>query len=139
MLIEYIHAGKNNLRCRYIRLTSLLAVITCERDLVGISLKNTSCVQQWSKKQMLGIKKKEIENKTENVIMILYKSIVHPHPCSSCPTPAPKGYNRKRKIQIWARRMNGMEKENMGLIFTLSHNIRLRACARQLLGNRFKI
>ncbi|CAM5079620.1 unnamed protein product [Natator depressus] len=80
---KVMHIGKRNPNCTYTMMGSKLAVTTQERDLgviVDSSLKSsTQCAAAVKKvNKMLGIIKKGIDNKTENIILPLYKSMVCP-------------------------------------------------------------
>ncbi|CAM5134922.1 unnamed protein product [Natator depressus] len=81
---KVMHIGKRNPNYTYTVMGSKLAVTTQERDLgviVDSSLKSsTQCAAAVKKvNRMLGIIKKGIDNKTENIILPLYKSMVRPH------------------------------------------------------------
>ncbi|CAM4508925.1 unnamed protein product [Caretta caretta] len=84
MKFNVMYIGKHNLNYTYKTKGSKLAVTTQERDsgiIVDISLKTSAQCAAAVKKanRMLGIFKKGIDNKTENIIMPLYKSMVCPH------------------------------------------------------------
>ncbi|CAM5152026.1 unnamed protein product [Natator depressus] len=81
---KVMHIGKHNPNYTYKMMGSKLVVTTQKRDLgviVDSSLKtSTQCAVAVKKaNRMLGIIKKGIDNKTENIILPLYKSMVHPH------------------------------------------------------------
>ncbi|CAM5167759.1 unnamed protein product [Natator depressus] len=81
---KVMHIGKHNPNYTYTMMGSKLAVTTQERDLgviVDSSLKSsTQCAAAVKKvNRILGIIKKGINNKTENIILPLYKSMVCPH------------------------------------------------------------
>ncbi|CAM4639967.1 unnamed protein product [Lepidochelys kempii] len=81
---KVMHIGKHNPNYTYTMMGSKLAVTTQERDLgviVNCSLKpSTQCAAAVKKANgMLGIIKKGIDNRTENIIFPLYKSMVRPH------------------------------------------------------------
>ncbi|EMP36995.1 hypothetical protein UY3_05796, partial [Chelonia mydas] len=81
---KVIHIGKHNLNCTYKMMGSELAVTIQERDLgviVESSLKtSTQCAAAVKKaNRILGIIKKGIDNKTDNIILPLYKFMVCPH------------------------------------------------------------
>ncbi|CAM5105037.1 unnamed protein product [Natator depressus] len=79
-----MHIGKNNPNYTYNTMGANLATTNQEKDLgviVESSLKtSTQCAAAVKKANgMLGIIKKGIENKTENILLPLYKSMVRPH------------------------------------------------------------
>ncbi|CAM5165838.1 unnamed protein product [Natator depressus] len=81
---KVMHIGKNNPNYTYKMMGSKLAVTTQERDLgviVDSSLKTSTQSAAAVKKAngMLEIIKKGIENRTENIMLPLYKSMVRPH------------------------------------------------------------
>ena len=81
---KVMHIGKNNPNYIYNMMGTNLATTTRERDLgdiVDSSLKtSTQCAAAVEKaNRMLGIIKKGIENKTKNILLLLYKSMVCPH------------------------------------------------------------
>ncbi|CAM5171781.1 unnamed protein product [Natator depressus] len=81
---KVMNIGKYNPNYTYTMMGSKLAVTTQERDLgvtVDSSLKSsTQCAAAVKKAiRTLGIIKKGIDNKTENIILPLYKSMVPPH------------------------------------------------------------
>uniref|UniRef100_A0A8C4XYG1 Reverse transcriptase domain-containing protein n=1 Tax=Gopherus evgoodei TaxID=1825980 RepID=A0A8C4XYG1_9SAUR len=81
---KVMHIGKNNPNYTYNMMGAHLATTSQEKDLgviVDSSLKmSTQCAEAVKKaNSMLGIIKKGIENKTENILLPLYKSMVHPH------------------------------------------------------------
>ncbi|CAM5138679.1 unnamed protein product [Natator depressus] len=78
------HIGKNNPNYTYNMMEANLATTNQEKDLgviVDSSLKtSTQCAATVKKGNgMLGIIKKGIENKTGNILLPLYKSMVRPH------------------------------------------------------------
>ncbi|CAM4478002.1 unnamed protein product [Lepidochelys kempii] len=81
---KVMHIGKHNPNYTYTMMGSKLAVTTQERDLgviVDSSLKtSTQCAAAVKRANtMLGIIKEGIDNRTENIMLPLYKSMVHPH------------------------------------------------------------
>ncbi|CAM4653692.1 unnamed protein product [Lepidochelys kempii] len=80
---KVMHIGKNNPNQTYNTMGSNLATTNQERDLGVIvdSSLNTSmqCAVVKKANRMLGIIKKGIENKMENILLPLYKSMVCPH------------------------------------------------------------
>uniref|UniRef100_A0A8C3H706 Reverse transcriptase domain-containing protein n=1 Tax=Chrysemys picta bellii TaxID=8478 RepID=A0A8C3H706_CHRPI len=81
---KVMHIGKNNSNYTYNMMGANLATTSQEKDLgviVDSSLKmSTQCAEAVKKaNRMLGIIKKGIENKTENILLPLYKSMVCPH------------------------------------------------------------
>ncbi|CAM5106410.1 unnamed protein product [Eretmochelys imbricata] len=81
---KVMHTGKNNPNDTYSTMGANLATTNQEKDLgviVGSSLKtSTQCAAAVKKANgMLGIIKKGIESKMENILLPLYKSMVHPH------------------------------------------------------------
>uniref|UniRef100_A0A452HI16 Reverse transcriptase domain-containing protein n=1 Tax=Gopherus agassizii TaxID=38772 RepID=A0A452HI16_9SAUR len=81
---KVMHIGKNNPNYTYNMMGANLATTSQEKDLgviVDSSLKmSTQCAEAVKKaNRMLGIIKKGIENKTENILLPLYKSMVCPH------------------------------------------------------------
>ncbi|CAM5109632.1 unnamed protein product [Eretmochelys imbricata] len=82
---KVMHIGKNNPNYTYNMMGANLPMTNQERDLgviVDSSLKtSTQCAAAVKKaNMMLGIIKKVIENKMENILLPLYKSMVRPHP-----------------------------------------------------------
>ncbi|CAM5097662.1 unnamed protein product [Natator depressus] len=81
---KVMHIGKNNPNYTYNMMGANVATTNQEKDLgviVESSLKtSTQCAAAVKKANgMLGIIKKGIENKTENILLPLYKSMVCPH------------------------------------------------------------
>ncbi|CAM5140560.1 unnamed protein product [Eretmochelys imbricata] len=81
---KVMHIGKNNLNYTYNMMGANLAATNQEKDLGVImdsSLKtSTHCAATVKKANgMLGIIKKGSENKTDNILLPLYKSMVRPH------------------------------------------------------------
>ncbi|CAM4495757.1 unnamed protein product [Caretta caretta] len=81
---KVMHIGKHNPNYTHKMMGSKLAFTTQERDLgviVDSSLKtSTQCAEAVIKvNRMLGIIKKGIANKTENILLPFYKSMVCPH------------------------------------------------------------
>ncbi|CAM4694163.1 unnamed protein product [Caretta caretta] len=81
---QVTHTGKNNPNYTYNVMGANLATTNQEKDLGVImdsSLKTSMQCAEAVKKanRMLGIIKKGIENKTENILLPLYKSMEHPH------------------------------------------------------------
>uniref|UniRef100_A0A8C8SCV0 Reverse transcriptase domain-containing protein n=1 Tax=Pelusios castaneus TaxID=367368 RepID=A0A8C8SCV0_9SAUR len=81
---KVMHIGKNNPNYTYNMMGANLATTSQEKDLgviVDSSLKmSVQCAEAVKKaNRMLGIIKKGIENKTANVLLPLYKSMVRPH------------------------------------------------------------
>ncbi|CAM5102996.1 unnamed protein product [Eretmochelys imbricata] len=81
---KVMHIGKNNPNYTYNMMGANLATTNQEKDLgviMNSSLKmSTQCAAAVKKANaMLGIIKKGIENKTENILLPLYKSMVCPH------------------------------------------------------------
>ncbi|CAM4577882.1 unnamed protein product [Lepidochelys olivacea] len=81
---KVMHIGKHNPNYTYKMMGSKLAVTTQKRDLgitVDSSLKtSTQCAAEVKKvNRMLGIIKKGLYSRTENIMLPLYKSMVHPH------------------------------------------------------------
>ncbi|CAM5124383.1 unnamed protein product, partial [Natator depressus] len=81
---KVMHIGKNNPNYTYNMMRANLATPNQEKDLgviVDSSLKtSTQCAAAVKKaNRMVGIIKKGIENKTENILLPFYKSMVHPH------------------------------------------------------------
>uniref|UniRef100_K7GG65 Reverse transcriptase domain-containing protein n=1 Tax=Pelodiscus sinensis TaxID=13735 RepID=K7GG65_PELSI len=82
---KLMHNGKNNPNYTYSMMGANLAMTNQERDLgviVDSSLKtSTQCAAAVKKaNRMLGNIKKGIENKTQNILLSLYKTMVRPHP-----------------------------------------------------------
>uniref|UniRef100_K7F0M2 Reverse transcriptase domain-containing protein n=1 Tax=Pelodiscus sinensis TaxID=13735 RepID=K7F0M2_PELSI len=81
---KVMHIGKNNPNYTYSMMGANLATTNQERDLgviVDSSLKtSTQCAVVVKKaNRMLGIIRKGIENKTQNILLPLYKTMVRPH------------------------------------------------------------
>uniref|UniRef100_K7F1Z4 Reverse transcriptase domain-containing protein n=1 Tax=Pelodiscus sinensis TaxID=13735 RepID=K7F1Z4_PELSI len=81
---KVMHIGKNNPNYRYSMMRANLATTNQERDrgvIVDSSLKTSTQSAAAVKKanRMLGIIRKGIENKTQNILLPLYKTMVHPH------------------------------------------------------------
>ncbi|CAM4645910.1 unnamed protein product [Lepidochelys kempii] len=96
---KVMHIGKNNPSYAYNMMGANLATTNQEKDLgviVDSSLKtSTQCAVAVKKaNRMLGIIKKGIENKLENILLPLYKSMVLPHLecCIQMWSPSQKRY-----------------------------------------------
>uniref|UniRef100_K7EYK2 Reverse transcriptase domain-containing protein n=2 Tax=Pelodiscus sinensis TaxID=13735 RepID=K7EYK2_PELSI len=81
---KVMHIGKNNPNYTYSMMGANLATTNQERDLgviVDSSLKTSTQSAAAVKKanRMLGIIRKGIENKTQNILLPLYKTMVRPH------------------------------------------------------------
>uniref|UniRef100_K7EXW6 Reverse transcriptase domain-containing protein n=1 Tax=Pelodiscus sinensis TaxID=13735 RepID=K7EXW6_PELSI len=81
---KVMHIGKNNPNYTYSMMGANLATTNQERDLgviVDSSLKTSTQSAATVKKanRMLGIIRKGIENKTQNILLPLYKTMVRPH------------------------------------------------------------
>ncbi|CAM5114425.1 unnamed protein product [Natator depressus] len=81
---KVMHIGKNNPNYTYNMMRANLATANQEKDLgviVDSSLKTSmQCAAAVKKANgMLGISKKGIENKMENILLPLFKSMVRPH------------------------------------------------------------
>ncbi|CAM4625917.1 unnamed protein product [Caretta caretta] len=98
---KVMHIGKNNPNYTYNMMGANLTTTNQEKDLgviVDSSLKtSTQCAAAVKKANgTLGIIKKGIENKTENILLPLYKSMVRPH-LEYCVLISKKRYTGIRK------------------------------------------
>ncbi|CAM4622379.1 unnamed protein product [Lepidochelys kempii] len=116
---KVMRVGKHNPNYTYQMMGSKLAVTTQERYrgvIVESSLKtSTQCAVTVKKvNRMLGIIKKGIDNKTEDILLPLYKSMVRPHLGYCMQTWSPhleKGILELEKVQKRATKMiKGMER-----------------------------